>query len=102
MSTLAIVAVVESVLVRHLVYPALSWNRDEAAYLWQAGVLRFGHLVSSTGGAPVFFQPWLTGLLDGHFFSQYTLGWPGLMALSSWVTGSPSLAVSIGTALAVV
>jgi 4-amino-4-deoxy-L-arabinose transferase-like glycosyltransferase len=99
---LGVVAIVESTVVRHLVYPALSWNRDEAAYLWQAGVLRSGHLVSSTGGTPTFFQPWLTGILDAHFFSQYTLGWPGLMALSQWIFGSPSVAIPIGVTLAVV
>jgi len=99
---LGVVAVVESIVVRHLVYPALSWNRDEAAYLWQAGVLRSGHLVGATGGAPGFFQPWLTGIRDGHFFSQYTLGWPGVMALSERIFGSPSLAIPIGAALAVV
>lgn len=102
MVALGIVAVVESTLVRHLVYPALSWNRDEAAYLWQAGVLRSGHLVASTGGVPAFFQPWLTGIRGDHFFSQYTLGWPGLMALSQWIYGSPALAIPIGVALAVV
>jgi hypothetical protein len=99
---LGVLAVVESVLVRHLVYPALSWNRDEAAYLWQAAILRSGHLVGSTGGAPTFFQPWLTGIRGTHFFSQYTLGWPGLMALSAWIFGTPSLAISIGAVLAVV
>src|SRR5215467_6369735 len=28
-------AVLLSIVVQHVVYPALSWNRDEATYLWQ-------------------------------------------------------------------
>src|SRR6476469_1623187 len=45
-------AAVLSVVVRHVVYPALSWNRDESTYLWQVGGLRAGDLLSTTGGLP--------------------------------------------------
>ena len=33
-----------SVVVRHVVYPAFSWNRDEATYLWQVRALRDGQI----------------------------------------------------------
>jgi 4-amino-4-deoxy-L-arabinose transferase-like glycosyltransferase len=98
---LVILAVVVAVVVRHVVYPALSWNRDEATYLWQVRALRDGQLMTTTGGLPQFFQPWLTGVRDGQFFSQYTLGWPAVMFVADLVFGSPALSTAFGTALAV-
>ena len=97
---LAVTAAV-SVVVRHVIYPALSWNRDEATYLWQVRGLRAGQLMTTTGGLPQFFQPWLTGVRDGHFFSQYTLGWPGLMFVADLFFGSSAAAIVWGTVLAV-
>lgn len=94
-------AVVVSIVVRHVVYPALSWNRDEATYLWQVKGLEAGKLLTTTGGLPQFFQPWLTGVTDGRFFSQYTLGWPGVMFLADVLFGSPGAAIWCGTLLAV-
>src|SRR5262245_41136557 len=63
-----------AVVSRHLIYPALSWNRDEATYLWQVELLRSGRIFGTDGGWPNFFWPWLAGLRDGQFFSQYTAG----------------------------
>jgi hypothetical protein len=98
---LLIATAVVSVVVRHVVYPALSWNRDEATYLWQVGALRDGQLMTTTGGLPQFFQPWLTGIRDGQFFSQYTLGWPMVMLLAEQIGGSPALSMVIGSVAAV-
>ncbi len=95
------VAAVVSVVVRHVVYPALSWNRDEATYLWQVRGLRAGDLLTTAGSTPHFFQPWLTGLRGGQFFSQYTLGWPGLMLVADVLFGSPMMAMVWGTMIAV-
>jgi hypothetical protein len=100
LAVLATTAVL-SIVVRHVIYPALSWNRDEATYLWQVSGLRAGQLMTTTGGLPQFFQPWLTGVRDGHFFSQYTLGWPGLMLVADVIFGSPAAAIVWGTMLAV-
>jgi hypothetical protein len=94
-------AVGVSVFVRHVVYPAMSWNRDEATYLWQVRALRAGQLLTTTGGIPQFVQPWLTGVRHGQFFSQYTLGWPGLMFVADLLFGSPAAAIVWGTVLAV-
>jgi len=94
-------AAVVSVLVHHFVYPALSWNRDEVTYLWQVRALRAGDLLTTAGQTPHFFQPWLTGLRDDQFFSQYTLGWPGVMLVADVLFGSPLMAQVFGTVLAV-
>jgi 4-amino-4-deoxy-L-arabinose transferase-like glycosyltransferase len=94
-------AVVVSIVVQHVVYPALSWNRDEATYLWQIRALDAGQLLTTTGGLPRFFQPWLTGVTGGQFFSQYTLGWPGVMFISDQLFGSPISSMWWGTVLAV-
>jgi len=90
-----------SVAVRHVVYPALSWNRDETTYLWQVRGLRAGDLLTTTGGLPHFFQPWLTGVTHGKFFSQYTLGWPGIMLIADVLFGSPAASIVWGTVLAI-
>jgi hypothetical protein len=92
---------VMSVVVRHVVYPGLSWNRDETTYLWQVRALRAGDLLTTASATPHFFQPWLTGLRGGQFFSQYTLGWPGVMLVADVLFGSPVMAMVWGTMLAV-
>ncbi|HLM16703.1 MAG TPA: hypothetical protein VK549_02700 [Acidimicrobiia bacterium] len=98
---LLLAAAILSVVVRRVVYPGLSWNRDEATYLWQVRGLRAGQLLTTAGDLPHFVQPWLTGLRDGQFFSQYTLGWPGLMLIADVLFGSPTMAMVWGTMLAV-
>src|SRR5439155_14696107 len=98
---LVVVAIAVSFIVRHDVFPAYSWNRDEPIYLWQARALRAGHLVTTDGGSPAFFQPWLAGVRDGTFFSQYTLGWPAALTASAVVFGSAGFALAISAAFAV-
>jgi 4-amino-4-deoxy-L-arabinose transferase-like glycosyltransferase len=86
---------------RYLIYPAFSWNRDEATYLWQVDALRAGRIFTTDGGAPQFFWPWLTGLRDGAFFSQYTVGWPLVLLGFDAALGSPVLALPLGSVLTV-
>jgi len=101
-AALALVAIVVSVVVHEKVYPALSFNRDEPVYLWQVQALAEGKVFTSGGGTPQFFQPWLSGVRDGMFFSQYTLGWPLVLLAFDLVLGSAAGALAFGTALAVV
>jgi hypothetical protein len=98
---LLLVAAIMSVVVHRVIYPGLSWNRDEVTYLWQLQGLKQGQLLTTAGNMPHFFQPWLTGLKDGQYFSQYTLGWPGLMLIFDVLFGSPVMAMVTGTVLAV-
>jgi hypothetical protein len=99
---LALVAVAVSIVVRRAIYPAYSFNRDEPVYLWQVQALAEGKVFTSGGGMPLSFQPWLSGIRDGMFFSQYTLGWPLVLLAFDQVLGSASGALAFGTALAVV
>ena len=78
-SCCALAAVVVSVVVHHVIYPALSWNRDEPV------VPLAGRRRSATGaasrrpaGSPTFFHP-VADRRHGtaQFFSQYTLGLAG-------------------------
>lgn len=101
LALLGLVAVLVSGAVYHWAFPAYSWNRDEPVYVWQARALRHGVLLPTDGGAPAFFWPWLSGHRPGFFFSQYTLGWPLVLAGSLLVTGTPALAVPFGALLAV-
>jgi hypothetical protein len=88
LALLAGIAFALSLIVRHEVFPAYSWNRDEPVYLWQTQLLQDGHLSATDGGAPEFFRPWLTAASDGKLFSQYTPGWPLALWLSDTVLGS--------------
>jgi hypothetical protein len=101
LAVLVLGAIAISVVVHHAVFPAYSWNRDEVVYIWQVHALAEGKVFTSGGGAPLFFQPWLSGVDGGMFFSQYTLGWP-LVLLAGHALGSMSGALALGTALAVV
>src|SRR5689334_20253859 len=98
---LGALAVLVSVVAHHWVYPAYSWNRDEPVYLWQVHALRDGQILPTDGGAPAFFQPWLSGHGDGYFFSQYTLGWPIVLLVGEVVFGTAAAALAFGTLLAV-
>src|SRR4051794_30928353 len=99
---LALLAIALSVVVRRTVYPAYSFNRDEPVYLWQVQALAEGKVFTSGGGMPRSFQPWLSGVADGMFFSQYTLGWPLVLLAFDLVLGSASGAIAFGAAFAVV
>ncbi len=100
-AALVLLAVVIAIVVHHFVYPAYSWNRDEPVYLWTVEALRSGQIFTSGGGAPRFFQPWLTGVHDGMFFSQYTPGWPLVLAAGEILFGTPTFAIALGAGLAV-
>jgi hypothetical protein len=97
-----LVASAISILVHLAIFPAYSWNRDEPVYLWQVAALRDGQIFTSGGGMPLFFQPWLSGISDGTYFSQYTLGWPLILLTGDVVFGTVAAAIVFGTALAVV
>ncbi len=99
---LGLAAVGVSLLARHLLYPAFSWNRDETVYLWQVAGLRTGQFTSTTGAFPASFHPWLAGIRNDSFFSQYTLGWPLVLLAGDVVFGSPDAALAFGTALTVI
>lgn len=93
-------AVVAAVTSKLYLFVGMSWNRDEAVYLWQADLLRHGQLTASDLGFPDVVQPWLSGHRDGAFVPQYTLGWPILLLVAT-TAGSPVLALAAATALAV-
>jgi hypothetical protein len=101
LALLGLLAVLVSAAVYHWVFPAYSWNRDETVYVWQARALRHGVLLPTDGGTPAFFWPWLSGKGPGFFFSQYTLGWPSILAGSLLVTGTTAVAIPFGALLAV-
>jgi hypothetical protein len=97
---IAVAAVVLATVIQQLVYPALSWNRDEPVYLWQVELLRSGHLTGSDGGFPELLHPWLSGWSDGRFFTQYPLGWP-IVILAGSLVAWPGAAIVVAALLAV-
>ncbi|MFN8028579.1 MAG: hypothetical protein U0W40_20150 [Acidimicrobiia bacterium] len=101
LALLGLLAVVVSAAVYHWVFPAYSWNRDETVYVWQARALRHGVLLPTDGGAPEYFWPWLSGHGQGFFFSQYTLGWPSILAGGLLIAGTTAVAIPFGALLSV-
>ncbi|MFI5257983.1 MAG: hypothetical protein ACHQRK_12095, partial [Gemmatimonadales bacterium] len=95
-------AIAISIVVHVQIFPAYSWNRDEPVYLWQVQALRAGKIFTSGGGMPLVFQPWLSGIRDGMYFSQYTLGWPLVLLAGDVLFGTAAAAIVFGTVLAVV
>jgi 4-amino-4-deoxy-L-arabinose transferase-like glycosyltransferase len=101
LALLGAVAVGLSLLARHVVYPALSWNRDEPVYLWQMETLRSGHFTTPDLGHPEFFHPWLSAARDGELFSHFTLGWPLALLAADVLFGTPDAALALGALLMV-
>ncbi len=93
-----------AVLVHLGVFPYLSRDADESAYLLQAEALARGQLTLPASLHAGTFQPWLTGEHDGQVFTKYLPGWPALIAASLAATGAAAPAlfvVAAGVVLAV-
>jgi 4-amino-4-deoxy-L-arabinose transferase-like glycosyltransferase len=101
LAVLGLVAVAISLVTRHLLFPALSWNRDEPVYLWQMETLRAGRFTTPDGGFPEFFHPWLSAARDGALFSHFTLGWPLALLAGDVLFGTPDAALALGALLTV-
>src|SRR4051794_2211580 len=99
---LGAVAVALSLVARHVIYPALSWNRDEPVYLWQMETLRAGHFTTRDLGFPQFFHPWLSAAQGGELFSHFTLGWPLALLAGDVLFGTPDATLAAGALLMVV
>ncbi len=69
-------------------FPHLSKNNDEAVYLFQAEMLRKGHLTLPAFELGVSFRPWMSGVLDGRTVLVFPPGWPAALALGITLLGS--------------
>ncbi|MGV3759139.1 MAG: hypothetical protein ACO1PW_06285 [Actinomycetota bacterium] len=96
---LALVGGAVALWAKAVLFPELSWNRDEPVYLWQMEVLRDGRLAAPDGGFPRLFLPWLSAARDGEMFGQYTPGWPLALLLARWTTGTATGALPVAAAL---
>src|SRR5690625_4598734 len=94
---LVLASAVGAVIISEVVYPNLSWNRDEPVFLWQADLLLDGQLTQTDGGFPSAFHPWLSAHRDGKFFGQYPLGWPAIIAVGK-LFAFPAIAPAAGSA----
>jgi len=96
---LAVVAAAVALAAKAVLFPHLSWNRDEPVYLWQMEVLRAGRLAAPDGGHPDLFLPWLSAARDGELFGQYTLGWPLVLLAARQALGTATAALPLAAAL---
>ncbi len=95
------VAAVVAIAVRDQVFPHYGPNRDEPVYVLQAQALKAGHLTLPRYDDLRFFQPWLTGVVDGRVIFEFPPGWPAFLAVVSLLTGSMVPALPIVAALVV-
>ena len=70
------------------VFPLLSVNHDEPAYLLQAETLRHGSLTMTAPAHPGAFIPWLSSLRHGELVFKYTPFHAAFLALGRTVFGS--------------
>jgi 4-amino-4-deoxy-L-arabinose transferase-like glycosyltransferase len=89
---LAAAAFVASLALHHWLFPRLSGDADEGAYVLQAKMLQSGRLTVPAVHWGAFFRPWLTTELHGRAFGPYLPGWPAMLALAGWTTGSMAVA----------
>lgn len=96
---LAVAAAVVALVAKAVLFPHLSWNRDEPVYLWQMEVLRAGRLAAPDGGHPDLFLPWLSAARGGEVFGQYTPGWPLVLLAARLMFGTATAALPLAAAL---
>lgn len=95
------VAALVAVVVRAHAFPHYSGNHDEPVYVLQARALLDGHLTLPVYDHLRFFQPWLTGVVDGRLVFEFLPGWPAFLAVTQRLTGSSVPALPVVAALAV-
>ncbi|MFP5256830.1 MAG: hypothetical protein ACLGI8_13390 [Acidimicrobiia bacterium] len=101
-AVLAVAAAAVALAAKAVIFPHLSWNRDEPVYLWQMEVLRAGRLAAPDGGHPGLFLPWLSAARGGELFGQYTLGWPLALLFARVATGTATAALPLAAVLGAV
>ena len=67
-------------------FPLGSINHDEPMYVFEAQMLRQGHVTLPARDAE-FFRPWAAGVTDGRVVMKYTPPWPAVIAASQVVFG---------------
>jgi hypothetical protein len=66
-------------------FPHLSKDNDEPVYLFQAQVLRDGHLTLPAGDLGLSFRPWMSGIIGDRTVLVFPPGWPAVLALGTLV-----------------
>ncbi len=95
-ATLGAVAGLVAIAGSALVFPYLSQNSDEGAYLTQASALRGGNLVpDAPQSLPQLFQPWFSVLRDGHFVFKYAPVHPASLAVVPQALGGTRTALGL-------
>jgi hypothetical protein len=83
-------------------FPLLTENGDEGAYLAQSAALRSGQIIPDAPAAhTAAFLPWFAVARDGHFVYKYSPVFPAILALGHWLLATDRAALGIGAALAV-
>lgn len=98
---LAVLAFCGSLATSSNLFPLGSINHDEPMYVFEAHMLRQGHVTLPTRDAE-FFRPWAAGVRDGRVVLKYTPAWPAVIAASEVVFGSGRVALALVAAALVI
>ena len=96
---LASVAFVAALVVGRWLFPLGSINHDEPMYVFEARLLRRGHLTLPASFSP--FRPWASGVRGGRLVLKYAPVWPSVLAIGASF-GSMRFAGAAAAAAAVV
>lgn len=99
---LAVATFVVSLVVGTALFPHQSVNNDEAVYVYQAKMMRDGHLTVPAEPHRDFFRPWMSGEHDGRMVLVFQPVFPATLALSDLVFGTMRVAPAAIAAAAVV
>ncbi|HLM16301.1 MAG TPA: glycosyltransferase family 39 protein, partial [Acidimicrobiia bacterium] len=83
-------------------FPLLTDNADEGAYLAQAASLRAGQLLPDAPTHPKAYHPWFSAIRDGHYVYKYTPVHASVLATAGTLFGSERAALAIIAAAVIV
>jgi hypothetical protein len=76
------------------IYPHLTSNNDEAVYLFQAQMLRHGHVTLPADTHAGLYRPWMSGVHEGEVLMVFPPTWPAALAGARLLFGRPDVAVA--------
>jgi 4-amino-4-deoxy-L-arabinose transferase-like glycosyltransferase len=100
-AALCVVAFVLAIVVAKQLFPYLSRNPDETAYIMQSRMVREGKISLPTRTHEEFFRPALSGPHDGKVVFLYTPEWGAVLGASSALFGTTVVAIGLSAAATV-
>ncbi|HEY7135141.1 MAG TPA: glycosyltransferase family 39 protein [Acidimicrobiia bacterium] len=100
-AVLCVLAFVLAIVVAKQLFPYLSRNPDETAYIMQSRMVRAGEISLPAATHAPFFRPALSAPHDGKIVFLYTPEWPAVLGVSSALFGTSVVALALTAAATV-